>query len=224
MNPQRKPHRPQRPQAIELGAKRCYILGKECEIEMLKGTGIRPSSRLRNLGPFIDNEGLIRVSGRLQRSALPENAKHPVILDPKDRLVSLMIDKAHKENGHVGAQHTLHKLRQEYWILHGLSAIKKRISSCVYCQRIRKPMMMQKMSTLPPQRLTPNEPPFTFTGLDFLVRFLQSWLEKSSSATAASSRVFAVEQFTWKWPTIFRLTHFYHVFRDLQLDEANPKK
>ena len=134
---------------------------------MLKGTGIRPSSRLRNLGPFIDNKGLIRVSGRLQRSALPENAKHPVILDPKDRLVSLMIDKAHKENGHVGAQHTLHKLRQEYWILHGLSAIKKRISSCVYCQRIRKPMMMQKMSTLPPQRLTPNEPPFTLTGLDF---------------------------------------------------------
>ena len=95
------------------------------------------------------------------------NVKHPIILDPKDRLVSIMIDKMHKENGHVGAQHTRHKLRQEYWILHGPAAVKKRITACVYCQKVRKPMMMQKMSVLPPQRLTPNEPPFTFTGLDF---------------------------------------------------------
>ena len=28
-------------------------------------------------------------------------------------------------------------------------------------------MMMQRMSSLPPQRLTPNDPPFKFTGLDF---------------------------------------------------------
>ena len=28
-------------------------------------------------------------------------------------------------------------------------------------------MMMQQMSALPPQRLAPNHPPFTFTGLDF---------------------------------------------------------
>ena len=134
---------------------------------MLKTGGMRPSSRLRNLGPFIDDAGLIRVSGRLHRSTLSEEAKHPLILDPKDRLISMIIDKTHKENGHVGAQHTLHRLRQEYWILHGLAAVKKRITACVYCQKVRKPMMMQQMAALPPQRLTPDMPPFTFTGLDF---------------------------------------------------------
>ena len=133
---------------------------------MLKGTGIRPSSRLRNLGPFIDNEGLIRVSGKLHRSTLSEEAKHSLILDPKDRLISMIIDRAHKENGQVGAQHTLHRLRQEYWILHGLAAVKKQITKSIYCQKVRKPLMMQQMAALPPQRLNPNMPPFTFTGLE----------------------------------------------------------
>ena len=95
----------------------------QSELSALNATGIKSSSRLRNLGPYIDDDGLLRVSGRLQRSALPENAKHPIILDPKDRLVSIMIDKMHIENGHVGAQHTLHKLRQQYWNLHGLAAV-----------------------------------------------------------------------------------------------------
>ena len=94
------------------------------EVEMIKAGGIRPSSRLRNLGPYIDDVGLLRVSGRLQHSSLTETAKHPVILDPKDQLVSMIVDDVHKKNGHVGAQHTLHRLRQEYWILHGLAAVK----------------------------------------------------------------------------------------------------
>ena len=79
----------------------------------------------------------------------------------------MIVDDVHKKNCHVGAQHTLHRLRQEYWILHGLVAVKKRILKCVYCQKVRKPLMMQRMADLPPQRLTPNTPPFTFTGLDF---------------------------------------------------------
>ena len=109
----------------------------------------------------------MRVSGRLHRSNLTDETKHPIILDPSDRLISMIIDEVHRENGHVGAQHTLHKLRTRFWILHGLAAIKKRIRNCIYCQKIRKPMMMQRMSSLPPQRLTPNDPPFKFTGLDF---------------------------------------------------------
>ena len=76
---------------------------------MLKTGAIKPSSRLRNLGPYIDEAGLLRVSGRLQHSSLIETAKHPVILDPKDQLVSMIVDDVHKKNGHVGAQQTLHR-------------------------------------------------------------------------------------------------------------------
>ena len=138
------------------------------EIEALKAKKeIKTTSRLRSLTPYLDEKGLLSVYGRLQRSSLPEMTKHPRILDPNDDLTRLMINDAHVTNGHVGAQHTLHILRRKYWIIHGLSAVKQQIRRCWTCQKQRKPLMMQQMAALPPQRLSPDQPPFTFTGLDF---------------------------------------------------------
>ena len=113
------------------------------------------------------NDGLLKVTGRLQRSKVTQDTMHPTILDPDDHLVKLLIDDCHAMNGHVGTQHTLHLLRKKYWIIRGLSAVKQRIGRCWTCKKARKPLMTQQMAPLPPQRLTPEQPPFTFTGLDF---------------------------------------------------------
>ena len=49
-----------------------------------KGNMVKRSSHLHKLAPILQDQ-LIRVGGRLNRSAMPSEAKHPVIL-PKDHL------------------------------------------------------------------------------------------------------------------------------------------
>ncbi|UYV84003.1 hypothetical protein LAZ67_X000860 [Cordylochernes scorpioides] len=43
-------------------------------------------NRILDLGPFLDDEGLLRVGGRLQRSNLSSNQKHPMILPKKHHI------------------------------------------------------------------------------------------------------------------------------------------
>ena len=45
-----------------------------------------PSARIRKLSPFLDESGLLRVGGRLQNSALPGSAKHPLLLSKESHL------------------------------------------------------------------------------------------------------------------------------------------
>ncbi|KRZ19255.1 hypothetical protein T11_15289 [Trichinella zimbabwensis] len=44
---------------------------------------IATNSRLLQLDPFLDENGLVKIHGRLQRSDLPESTKHPLILPDK---------------------------------------------------------------------------------------------------------------------------------------------
>jgi hypothetical protein len=48
----------------------------------LNSQEVSTTSSLKALHPFVDHEGLFRVGGRLQQSALPFHTMHPVILHP----------------------------------------------------------------------------------------------------------------------------------------------
>lgn len=51
---------------------------------LTKSLAIDNNSQLRSLNPFMDNDSLMRVGGRLKNSILTYNEKHPPIL-PKDQ-------------------------------------------------------------------------------------------------------------------------------------------
>lgn len=53
------------------------------------------SSHFRCLGPSVDQENFIRVSGRLRNSQLNEDAKHPVLLPKSHHVKSLTIVHYH---------------------------------------------------------------------------------------------------------------------------------
>ena len=130
---------------------------------------LKRTSSLYRLDPFFDQNGLVRVGGRLEKmEEFAEDVKHPVILPRKGHIMELIIRNAHEKTAHAGHGLTLNELRSCYWILNGNSAVRYLISKCVKCGRQRASAGKLKMADLPKERLT-EAPPFTYCGVDYFV-------------------------------------------------------
>ncbi len=138
----------------------------EKEIRYLKaGKELHTRSQLAPLTPFIQ-DGILRVGGRLSRAEISFDAKHPIIL-PKDHpLTELIVMDNHKQSGHVGRDHVLSNLQQQYWIIHGKATIKAVLRKCFKCRVRKAKRMFPQMSELPECRLAWKEPPFSHCGVD----------------------------------------------------------
>lgn len=68
---------------------------------------VSPKSKLKCLDPFLDTEGITRVGGRLRRSELPFQAKHPILLPGKHAFTKLIVEHEHSRCLHSGIQTTL---------------------------------------------------------------------------------------------------------------------
>ncbi len=123
-------------------------------------------SKICKLDPILDG-GVIRVGGRLHRSAMPEEAKHPSILPKDAHITDLILQHIHERSGHSGRNYMLSELRKRYWAVKGNSAARRVISRCVVCRRMRGKTGEQKMANLPLERILPDLPPFTNVGLDY---------------------------------------------------------
>lgn len=121
-----------------------------------------PCKRLGNLRP-IYHDGLLRVGGRLDRSLLPFESRHPIILPDKDPVVRLLIQQMHIEHLHVGQTGLMNAMRQRYWLLNARSTIRLITRRCVRCFRTNPTTPNQLMGNLPVSRVVPS-PPFAVTG------------------------------------------------------------
>lgn len=137
------------------------------DIHQLKENKQLPSkSILKNLNPFIDQEGILRVGGRLANANLHENMKHPAIIPHQSRLTTLLIEQTHQLTFHGGPRLTLANLRRQYWITGGIRAVKGHLKHCVTCKKHNPDMQQQLMGDLPSPRSNP-ERPFYHTGVDY---------------------------------------------------------
>lgn len=100
-------------------------------------------SNLYKLDPILE-DGVLRVVGRLSKSATSDEIKHPII--PKNLHVStLILQDIHEWIGHDGRNHVLSQLSKKYWIINGNSAFRKVISKCVICRCMKGRIGEQKM-------------------------------------------------------------------------------
>ena len=137
------------------------------EIESLEsGKPVPHGSPLRDLDPYLDEDGLIRVGGRLRRSKLPHMEKFPIVM-PRNHHVSLLLIRDHHDQIHHQGRHfTQEALRSAgYWIIGEKKLISSVIHHCVTCKKYRGSLSTQKMADLPEDRLTPA-PPFSCVGID----------------------------------------------------------
>ena len=130
-----------------------------------KGESVRRASPLRQLAPFVDQDGLIRVGGRLQHAPLPYDARHPIVL-PAHHVSTLIITHAHLRALHGGPQLTLSVLRNNYWVLRAREVVRAIVHRCTVCARFRATAGTQIMADLPAARVSPSRP-FENTGVDY---------------------------------------------------------
>ena len=134
------------------------------------GKALKKQSNIYKLDPVLD-EGVLRVGGRLSKSAMPDEAKRPMILPKDHHICTLLLRHIHENLGHAGRNHILSTLRQRYWIVNANSATRKILTKCVICRRTRGKMGEQKMADLPRERLRADLPPFSNVGVDYFGPF-----------------------------------------------------
>lgn len=137
------------------------------EIACIKSGNIVPkNSRLISLNPYIDENDIVRVGGRLSNSQLSNDRKHPVIIARSGKFAQLLISHAHAVTLHGTTQQTLMFIRHRYWILDAINQIRRFVHRCIVCFRYRTQGSQQLMADLPSQRVTPSRP-FSHTGIDY---------------------------------------------------------
>jgi len=155
------------------------------------GNPLKSDSNLSPLSPYLDSHGVIRVGGRLKLSELPFQSKHPILLSSDHPLTTLIVRYYHHKARHQG-RHVTHGAVREagFHVRKGQSVIRKLISDCIVCKKLRAATEHQCMSELPAERLSPG-PVFTAVGVDCFGHYLVHD-GKSTRRTSASKKVWAV--------------------------------
>ena len=90
---------------------------------------MKKASSLYQLDPFLDANGILRVGGRIRRSSLSYDAKHPIILPRKGHVTELIICHHHQIVEHQGRGITHNEVRSAgYWVIGGSSAVSNHIA------------------------------------------------------------------------------------------------
>ena len=91
-------------------------------------------SALYQLDPLQDEDGILRVGGRIQLADMPYEVKHPVILPRKSHITSLIIRPFHEKVNHHHRGIALNEIKNSgFWITGGSSEVTRHLSECVTC-------------------------------------------------------------------------------------------
>ncbi|XP_053395546.1 uncharacterized protein LOC128555836 [Mercenaria mercenaria] len=130
-------------------------------------TVLRSKSTLYRLDPFLGQNGILGVGGRLQHSKMPFCLRNPVILPKESHVTNLLVRHFHNRVNHQGRGMTSNEIKANgYWIVSICSAAYRLIDRCVTCRKLRGYSQVQKMADLSKDRLD-SVPPFTYCGVDY---------------------------------------------------------
>ena len=116
------------------------------------------ASGLLTLSPFLDDEGVLRVGGRLGMSkSIPYDRRHPIILPgAEEEVIQSLIRHYHLQNFHCTSVETHYLIKQRFYLIGGKNSVKKVVSKCVDCQNAEL-RLSQKMGDLFEKKVTTAE-------------------------------------------------------------------
>ena len=150
--------------ALDEVIKHCNVTASPTQKDRLKEL-----QSLKKYRPCVDEEGRLRIEGRLSKSPdIPCKAKHPLLLPSKHPLTRLVILLCHYRDCQCGVQHTLMSTRQKFWIANGNAAVRRYVRDCGVCAIERATPIRQLMSDLPLARLAAHKKSFFYSGVNYL--------------------------------------------------------
>jgi hypothetical protein len=157
----------ERVQGLNMCKKLSQGIGFYEEIENLKRRRqLKQGSTLIPLTPFLDNDNILRVGGRLKHADFDYLSKYPVIIAKTNVRLPLILLYAHQRTLHGGPQMMITFLRRKYWLIDAGNTVKKFVRNCMTCPRQKAETRNQLMGALPICRLRPARP-FSTIGVDF---------------------------------------------------------
>ncbi|XP_041449668.1 uncharacterized protein LOC121404393 [Drosophila obscura] len=136
-------------QAVTITTQRVHYAGEHrC---LVNKQPLPTTSSLQNHNPFLDQNGVMRASGRVQASAsMSCNERHPILLPPACLLVGLLVRFTHHIALHGGNQLVIRLIRATYWIPRLRHVVRAVIHTCKVCVIHRKRLQTQLMATFLP--------------------------------------------------------------------------
>ena len=140
---------------------------------LLKGDNLEKGDKIMPFTPFLDDVGLLRVGGRLNKAPLTYSKKHPLVLHSRSKIARLLTEKAHHDCGPQGVEHVKAHLQQTFLMI-GLRKVLRSLGKyCFICRRWRADNVRPKMADIPEFGFpdAKKQYPFVNTGMDMFVPF-----------------------------------------------------
>ena len=110
------------------------------DIEQLRNTGVSNQKQLwkksgiYNLDPYLDEEGLLRVGGRLKKSYLNFGNIYPLLVGKESRITNLIVGWCHQRTAHGGKGLTINEVRSNgFWVIKCNTVVRSLVGKCVKC-------------------------------------------------------------------------------------------
>ncbi|XP_062703946.1 uncharacterized protein LOC134286352 [Aedes albopictus] len=126
------------------------------------------TSQLYQKSPWLDQNGVLRMRGRIINcDYATEDAKHPIILPRDHPTTKLIIAHFHRKFHHQNHETVVNEIRQKYSVPKLRGAFANVRKNCQRCKNQRVVPKVPIMADLPATRLDAFTRPFTHVGVDF---------------------------------------------------------
>uniref|UniRef100_T1IL25 Integrase zinc-binding domain-containing protein n=1 Tax=Strigamia maritima TaxID=126957 RepID=T1IL25_STRMM len=125
---------------------------------LLKNEAIPRTSKVAKYRPFQDDQGLLRLGGRLDHALITPQEKHPIFLHQSSQFTKLIILYTHLQLKHGKVSKVLFHLRKKFWILRGRRTVRTALRQCLVCQRTKLQSPDLVFASFPSERVTLANP------------------------------------------------------------------
>ncbi|XP_062538796.1 uncharacterized protein LOC134207091 [Armigeres subalbatus] len=144
------------------------ILKKNQELPAGEQQRLKKTSKILKLSPFLDEQGVIRMDGRIAGAQqVSFDFKFPVILPKGHEGTKLLVDWYHRQHKHCNPETAVNEMRQKFHVSEMRVVFKQAGKHCQWCKIYRAAPEIPRMAPLPQARTVSHVRPFTYVGVDY---------------------------------------------------------